>query len=131
MMAKEKRALMAQNIVSDEPSKAVFTTKELHCLARLLQGAFYKGEPFYCCGTGHCLYSQECVNARNGKTALEDYYYFQLRDKLEKLTGVYLGIAVGDEYVGRRMLDSSYVSVTGQYVSAPDSRQDCSQGPDP
>lgn len=117
---------MELNKISDEPSEAIFTTKELHCLARLLQGAFYKGEPFYCCGSGHCLYSQECVNTRSGKTALEDYFYFRLRDKLEKLTGVYLGIAVGDEYVDKRMLENSYVSVTGRYVSEPRSQQDCS-----
>lgn len=117
--------------ILDVPSDAAFTTKELHCLARLLQGAFYKGEPFYCCGSGHCLYSQECVNARSGGIALGDHYYFRLRDKLEKLTGVYLGIAVGDEYVDRKMLENSFVSVTGRYVSEPNSPQDCSQGTDP
>ncbi len=121
---------MAQNTIKDAPSEASFTQKELHCMARMLQGAYYKGEPFYCCQNGYCLYSQECLDAHSKKNTFEDLFYFRLRNKLEKLTGVYLGFLVGDEYVDRRMLENSYVSVTGQNVSVPGNLQDHSHEPD-
>lgn len=69
-------------------AREVLTEKDVHCLARILQGCMYMdGDMFYCCK--YCLY-QECCN----KEATEGKVYFtnEVVKRLQEITGVYLGI---------------------------------------
>lgn len=62
--------------------------KDLHCLARILQGYKYMdGDMFGCCQ--YCLYHEKCdEDAEYGKT----YFTETVSRKLQEITGVYLGI---------------------------------------
>lgn len=60
--------------------------KDLHCLARMLQGSFCKRHPFFCC-SGDCKYSQDCAESisQSGK-----FHFDEVRKKLCDLTGVWI-----------------------------------------
>lgn len=62
--------------------------KDLHCLARVLQGCRYMdNDMFGCCK--YCLYQRNCnESAREGKV----YFTEVVTKKLQNITGVYLGI---------------------------------------
>ena len=62
--------------------------KDLHCLARILQGCLYmEGDMFCCCR--YCIYQEKCNrDAKEGKT----YFTETVSVNLQKVTGVYLGI---------------------------------------
>ena len=66
----------------------VLTEKDLHCLARILQGSNYMdGDIFGCCK--YCLYQEECnKDVKEGKL----YFTQVVTQKLQDVTGVYLGI---------------------------------------
>lgn len=68
----------------------MLTEKDLHCLARVLQGCMYMdGDVFYCCK--YCLYQKCCdKEASEGKV----YFTNELAKKLQDITGVYLGINI-------------------------------------
>ena len=83
--------------------------KDMHCLARLLQGELYEDNKLFCC-RGYCKYSGECVeDARNHKK----FQYNILREHLEAVTGVYLGYLANPEYVYKRMMKDSYFEANG------------------
>ena len=84
--------------------------KDLHCIARQLQGAYYKNDPYFCCNSSYCKYAQECIDKHQLHSS-------QLREHLEQATGVYLGFLIGETYIAERMLDQSYIAVTGRQVS--------------
>lgn len=86
--------------------------KDLHCMARQLQGAYYKNDPYFCCNSSYCKYAQECIDKHRLHSS-------QLREQLEQATGVYLGFLMGETYIAERMLDQSYIAVTGRQISPP------------
>lgn len=65
----------------------ILAEKDLHCLARILQGYRYRdGDMFGCCR--YCPYHEECdKDAEKGKT----YFTGTVTGKLQEITGVYLG----------------------------------------
>lgn len=69
-------------------AEAVLSEKDLHCLARILQGCNYMdGDMFGCCR--YCPYQEGCnKDAQRGKT----YFTETVTRKLQEITGVYLGI---------------------------------------
>lgn len=93
--------------------------KDLHCLARQLQGAYFKRNPHFCCHSSYCRYAQDCIDKHRLHSS-------QLREQLEQATGVYLGFLTDESYVLERMLDESYIAVTGRQVSLPGSGGLCS-----
>ena len=93
------------------------TQKDLHCIARQLQGAYFKNDPYFCCNSSYCRYAQDCIDRHRLHSS-------GLREQLEKATGVYLGFLIDDRYVAERMLDASYVTATGRRVS-PQDNFDC------
>lgn len=68
--------------------KNSLTKKDLHCLARTLQGILYmEGDMFG--GCNYCLYQEKCnESAKKGRVYLID----NVTKKLQKITCVYLGI---------------------------------------
>lgn len=90
------------------------TKKDLHCIARQLQGAYFKNDTHFCCNSSYCKYAQDCIDKHRLHSS-------QLREQLEQATGVYLGFLIGEGYVAERMLDESYIAVTGRQISLPDS----------
>ena len=68
--------------------EAILSEKDLHCLARILQGCNYMdGDMFGCCR--YCPYQEGCnKDAQQGKT----YFTETVTRKLQEVTGVYLGI---------------------------------------
>lgn len=68
--------------------EAVLTERDLHCMARILQGCIYLEDYIFgCCR--YCLYHEKCdKDAQQGKT----YFTETVIRKLQKITGVYLGI---------------------------------------
>ena len=86
------------------------TQKDLHCISRQLQGAYFKNDPYFCCNSSYCRYAQDCIDEHR-------LHNSKLREQLEKATGVYLGFVLDDRYVAERMLDASYVTVTGRQIS--------------
>lgn len=88
--------------------------KDLHCIARQLQGAYFKNDARFCCHSSYCKYAQECIDKRQLHSS-------KLREQLEHATGVYLGFLLDEKYVAERMLEQSYIAVTGRQVSLPGS----------
>lgn len=68
--------------------EVILSEKDLHCLARVLQGCLYTEDGMFgCCG--YCLLQEDCNRgAREGKT----YFTETVAKKLQEITGVYLGI---------------------------------------
>ena len=68
--------------------EAILSEKDLHCLARILQGCLYtENGMFGCCE--YCLHLEGCNrDARKGKL----YFTEMVAPKLQEVTGVYLGI---------------------------------------
>lgn len=93
--------------------------KALHCIARQLQGAYYKNDPHFCCNSSYCKYAQDCIDKHL-------VYSSKLREQLEHATGVYLGFLIDERYVAERMLDQSYIAITGRQVSRPGNGVPCS-----
>lgn len=65
------------------------TKDELRCIARFYQSVIFKGQVFGCCR--YCRLYSECTKDIN------NMMFDKLRTKLEKLTGVYLGMLIPDE----------------------------------
>ncbi len=63
------------------------TEKDLHCIARILQGCEYKDSMLYCCN--YCLYQVDCLGKVEGNRKM--YFFEVAREKLQNITGVYLG----------------------------------------
>lgn len=84
--ADKKVRIMTEN--NSDTKRIVLTEQDLHCLARLLQGCLYTdGGIFGCCR--YCKYQEGCSgDAGKGKT----YFTKMVAGKLQKITGVYLGI---------------------------------------
>ena len=87
--------------------------KGLHCIARQLQGAYFKNNPYFCCNSSYCRYAQDCIDEHRLHSS-------RLWEQLEKATGVYLGFLIDDHYVAERMLDASYIAATGRRVTQED-----------
>lgn len=66
------------------------TEKDLHCIARIMQGALYMTDMFWACGK-NCRYAEECFREAQARKSI---HFYELRDKLTKITGVYLGLWV-------------------------------------
>lgn len=60
--------------------------KDLHCIARMLQGSFCKHEPFFCC-SGYCQYSEECGESLRTTSKI---HFDAVRQKLDSITGVWI-----------------------------------------
>lgn len=85
------------------------TEKDLHCIARLLQGVQYEDDRLFCC-RGYCRYSGECAaDIQNHRR----FQYNILREHLEAATGVYLGFLTNPDYVYRQMTKDSYFEANG------------------
>ena len=70
------------------PADAVLTEKDIHCIARVLQGCIYKGRLFACCEK-YCRYVADCTEAiQQGRNL---YFNTDARKHLEEASGVYLG----------------------------------------
>lgn len=85
------------------------TEKDVYCIARILQGAYYQGDLYYTC-RGYCKYSGECFQPEEGHIAL---HFPALRQKLEKLTGVFLSPIADKAYIRTQMLEGSYFRQAG------------------
>lgn len=70
-------------------ASTTLTEKDLHCIARHLQGPlYYRDKGFLFIGCSYCLYEAECIfNKKNGRAA----YAETVQRKLMAMTGVYLG----------------------------------------
>lgn len=92
-------------------SQNVLTEKDLHCLARIIQGCKYMdNDIFYCCK--YCLYQEDCnEKAKHGKI----YFTETVRKKLQEVTGVYLGINTHN--LKEKLLQNSY-QTTNKHGSA-------------
>lgn len=68
--------------------EAFLTKRDMHCLTRILQGCLYTEEGMFgCCR--YCSYQEGCnKQAQQGKT----YFTETVTQKLQGITGVYLGI---------------------------------------
>lgn len=68
--------------------EVILEEKDLHCLARILQGFNYMdGDMFACCK--YCLYQKGCnEDAKKGRIHFTEV----VSGKLQEITGVYLGI---------------------------------------
>lgn len=65
--------------------------KDLHCIARMLQGFMYMDRWFWAC-EGNCRYAEECAK-KFGETHTT-YFNTVVREKLSKITGVYCGVLI-------------------------------------
>lgn len=66
--------------------------KDLHCIARILQGCIYTdGDMFHCCK--YCNYGRECTAEVKEK---HTFHFDRVREKLQDITGVYLSIGSYD-----------------------------------
>lgn len=95
-----------QNAIS-----TTLTEKDLHCIARMLQGAFYKQDQLYCC-RGYCLYSQECSEEFKQTHTM---HFNAVRNKLTDATGVYNRLICHD--TEERMMENSYFASVSQKKS--------------
>ncbi len=77
-----------------------FSEKELHCLARILQGCFYGPEnnPFY--GCQYCKYGLDCCDVRT-------FRWNSVRDKIENATNVNLSILLSGS-IEKKFLQESF-----------------------
>lgn len=97
--------------------------KDLHCLARQLQGDLYEHDRFFCC-RGYCKYSGACEqDIRKHK----GFHYNILRKHLEAVTGVYLGWLANPEFVYRQMERDFYFEANGIDPFQENLEQDCPQ----
>ncbi len=62
------------------------TEKEMHCIARMLQGSIFMENAYWAC-FDHCRYGQECAGEFIAK---RPSCSSAVRKKLTKITGVYL-----------------------------------------
>lgn len=63
------------------------TEKDLHCIARILQGCIHEDSMFHCCN--YCLYQEDCFKKTEG---IRKMYFLEVaREHLQNITGVYLG----------------------------------------
>lgn len=83
-----------------EEDNNVFTAKELHCIARIIQSSFYapNGSPFY--GCQYCKYGLDCKDANDCRWDL-------VRDKIEETTGVKLRV-LHNGAIEKRFLPQSF-----------------------
>lgn len=76
--------------------------KDMHCVARLLQGAIYKNDLLFSCR--FCKYSEECTkNLKDKKTIHLDI----VRRKLQDITGVYLEVKIGSRDIETRLAQAT------------------------
>lgn len=65
--------------------------KDLHCIARMLQGFMYMDRWFWAC-EGNCQYAEECAKSFQEKH--NTYFNTEVRNKLSEITGVYCGMLI-------------------------------------
>ena len=78
------------------------TDKDLHCVARLIQGTFYANQMFY--GCQYCKYKDECVTPAildDGHIDFNKLYDEVVRMKLQDLTGVRVADVLGTDLEAR------------------------------
>ncbi len=81
---------MCQPIQPEQAAaSATLTEKDLHCIARQLQGPlYYRDKGFLFIGCNYCLYEAECIfNKKKGHAGHSE----TVQRKLMAMTGVYLG----------------------------------------
>lgn len=64
--------------------------KDIHCIARILQGITYEDDPFYCCQ--YCKNLSSCAVKAEKGNVYKMTGFDTVRKKLSKLTGLYLGL---------------------------------------
>ena len=88
---------MSQSIPQEQGATFnTLTEKDIHCIARILQGCIYKSNLLGCCEK-HCQYTKEC----NAEVSQGHNIYFNttVRKKLEKASGVYLGMLIDEKRI--------------------------------
>lgn len=106
----------------EQKTKPELTEKDLHCIARVLQGCIYKDRLFACCEK-YCQYVKDCVDAVQQGHNL--YFNTEARKHLEEVSGVYLGPLHNEQLIsGERKCGNSPECVS-QANPAPDSGHDC------
>lgn len=83
--------------------------KDLHCMARMLQGQIYEKDMLFCC-RGYCKYSKECEDDFKNKRKSQ---YYITRNKIEKVLGIYMGYLLNPDYVYQKMVKNSYFEANG------------------
>lgn len=61
--------------------------KDVYCMARVLQGVIYEGNPLY--GCVYCKYGSDCETAMKNDHPI---YLSNLRKNLSEASGLYLGL---------------------------------------
>ena len=101
--------IMNQQLPQEQDaSSEIFTEKDFHCIARMLQGAFYKHDQLYCC-KGYCLYSNECSEQFKKNNTM---HFNVVRNKLTNVTGVYNRLVYDD--MEKCMMEHSYFASVSQ-----------------
>lgn len=83
--------------------------KDLHCMARMLQGALYEDDMLFCC-RGYCKYSGECLDDLKNKRRSQ---YNITRTKITDELGVYMVYLANPDYVYKQMTKDSYFEANG------------------
>lgn len=93
---------MNQSIPQEQNATSnTLTEKDLHCIARILQGCIYKNNLLGYCEK-YCQYTKEC----NAEVSQGHNIYFNttVRKKLEKASGVYLGMLIDEQRIRRNII---------------------------
>lgn len=102
--------------------KVALTEKDIHCIARVLQGCIYKDRRFACCEK-YCQYVNDCIKAvQQGRNL---YFNTDARKHLEEVSGVYLGPLNDERLISGETTLGKPPKFVSQANPMPDSGQDC------
>lgn len=118
----DKKSTAPAPETQERQGDTALTEKDLHCIARVLQGCIYKDRLFACCEK-YCRYVRDCTEAiQQGRNL---YFNTEARKHLEEVSGVYLGPLGDEQLISGERKRNKPPGCVNQANPTPDSGQDC------